>query len=177
VTDCAVGLAEDVIVVSASAETNNAASLARSMLESIAWPEIQSIQMLIPQVTPIQPINVILQQPPGPPLWLTIVLSALTGAVSAILGGVVIEYAKPEIIKWSSKRTIKRHVNEEFTLNLSVIEAALRVMRYAEGRPFPYRSEALLAVGEMLRRFRQDRYERYFATDKDMLYELDVSNA
>jgi hypothetical protein len=29
--------------------------------------------MLIPQVTPIQPINVILQQPPGPPLWLTII--------------------------------------------------------------------------------------------------------
>jgi hypothetical protein len=48
------------------------------------------------------------------------------------------------------------------------------LMRYAEGQPFPYRSEALLAVGEMLRRFRQDRYERYFATDKDMLYELDV---
>jgi hypothetical protein len=107
-------------------------------------------------------------------LWLTIILSALTGAVSAILGGVVIEYAKPEIIKWSSKRTIKRHVNEEFTLNLSVIEAVLRVMRYAEGRPFPYRSEAILTAGEMLRKFRQDRYGHYFATDKDMLYELDV---
>jgi hypothetical protein len=33
VTECAVGLAEDFIVGSASAETNNAASLVRSMLE------------------------------------------------------------------------------------------------------------------------------------------------
>jgi hypothetical protein len=51
--------------------------------------------MLISQVTPIQPVNGVVQIPAGAPIWLTIVLSGCIGAISAILGGLAVEYLKP----------------------------------------------------------------------------------
>jgi hypothetical protein len=86
--------------------------------------------MLIPQVTPIQPINVIVHQP-GPPLWLTIILSALTGAMSAILAGLVVEYVRPFMAKWRKKKMIRGMLNDEFLANFGELEACLRVLRMA----------------------------------------------
>jgi hypothetical protein len=128
--------------------------------------------MLIPQVTPIQPINVIVQQP-GPALWLTIILSALTGAISAILGGLVVEYVRPHMAKWRKKKMIREMLNDEFLANFGELEAALRVLRHAEKGSDSRKSHSLLVLNEIRHRVIQDRYDLCFEKEKGIFYELD----
>jgi hypothetical protein len=130
--------------------------------------------MFIPEVTPIQPVNVIVQQAPGPSYWLTILLSALTGAVSAILGGVFVEYVKPYMAKWRKKKMIRRLLNEEFLENFAELEAALRVLRHAEEGTYSQKSHSLLVFDEISHRVIQDRYDLYFGKEKSIFYEIDT---
>ena len=58
---------------------------------------------------------------------MTIILSALTGAISAILGGLVVEYVRPHMARWRKKKMIREMLNDEFLTNLGELEAALRV--------------------------------------------------
>jgi len=50
--------------------------------------------MFIPQVTPIQPINVIVHQPPGWPIWATTLFAAAVGGAFGVGTNLVTEYLK-----------------------------------------------------------------------------------
>ncbi len=138
------------------------------------YPSATISRMFIPQVTPIQPVNVIVQQAPGPPYWLTILLSALTGAVSAMLGGVFVEYVKPYMAKWRKKKMIRGLLNDEFLANFAELEAGLRVLRYAEKGPYTRKSHSLVVYGEIRHKVIQDRYDLYFEKEKPIFYAIDT---
>ena len=129
--------------------------------------------MLIPQLTPIQPVNVIVQQPPGAPLWLTIVLSAMTGAASAILGGLAVEYLKPYIARLQREKMIRGLLDDEFLANLGELEACLRVLNHASSGSADQKAHTLMVVDEIMHRVTQDRYDLYFEQDKEIVWKID----
>jgi hypothetical protein len=129
--------------------------------------------MLIPQLTPIQPVNVIVQQPPGAPLWLTIVLSAMTGAASAILGGLAVEYLKPYITRLQREKMIRGLLDDEFLANLGELEACLRVLNHASSGSADQKAHTLMVVDEIMHRVTQDRYDLYFEQDKEIVWKID----
>jgi hypothetical protein len=68
---------------------------------------------------------------------------------------------------------IRIQLNEEFLANFGELEAAGRILEDANERTLSYKSEPSLAVDEILRRVRQDRYDLYFTTEKSIVYEMD----
>ena len=129
--------------------------------------------MFIPQVMPIQPVNVIVQQAPGLPEWVRILISAGAGAVFGILGSLATEYVKPYIVTRRMEKLIRVHLNEEFLANLGELEVAGRILADANGRTDSDKSHALMAVDEILHRVRQDRYDLYFKEEKSVVYHID----
>jgi len=127
--------------------------------------------MLIPQVTPIQPINVIVQQAPGMPAWIIALISALAGGVLGFAGSLAMEYTKPYL----TRRTVRKHLNDEFVANLSRVEAASRVLVKAQDSSFTDKSFALLTVDSILSQNKMDRFETYFSTQKNAVYEVDTN--
>jgi hypothetical protein len=129
--------------------------------------------MLIPQVTPIQPVNVVVQMPHGAPVWLTIVLSGCIGAVSAILGGLSVEYLKPYITRLQREKMIRALLDDEFLANLGELEACLRVLKHASSGTADQKAHTLMVVDEILHRVIQDRYDLYFEQDKEIVWKID----
>jgi hypothetical protein len=129
--------------------------------------------MFIPEVSPIQPVNVIVQQAPGLPAWITVMLSALTGAASAILSGIAIEFLKPYMDRRRMLKMIKDQLNAEFLANLSQLKAAKRIIFDASSRTESDKSLAQGGLNEILREVKQDRYDLYFENDKSIVYEID----
>lgn len=87
--------------------------------------------MFIPPATPIPSINVTVQQPPGWPEWARTLLSALTGAVFAMITTFLTDYIK--------RRNLKKEVREQLSIelmeNLSVAERASEMLNGAEDKP------------------------------------------
>jgi hypothetical protein len=132
--------------------------------------------MFIPQATPIQPINVIVRQAVGMPEWVRILISAGAGAVFGILGSLATEYVKPCIVTGRMEKLISIHLNQEFLENLGELEAAGRILADANERTNSDKDHALMAVDEILRRVRQDRYDLYFRSEKSVVYKIDRSH-
>jgi hypothetical protein len=131
------------------------------------------LAMLIPQVTPIQPVNVVVQMPPGAPIWLTIVLSGSIGAISAILGGLAVEYLKPYIARRQREKMIRGLVDDEFLANLGELEACLRVLKHAFPGTVDQKAHSVMVVDEIMHRVIQDRYDLYFEQDKEIVWAID----
>jgi hypothetical protein len=87
---------------------------------------IETVQQRAAQIPP--EIHVTVQQPSGGmPEWVKILISALVGASFGILNSISMEYVKPWISRRLLKRTIKKHLNDEFLGNLTAIDAAQAV--------------------------------------------------
>jgi len=129
--------------------------------------------MFIPQVTPIQPVNVIVQQAPGIPAWAISLLSAVVGAVLGFIGGVAAEYAKPLVNKARMRPIVKKHLHDEFLINYNAVNAAQRILTSGAQLEPSERSYALGQAGQILADIRRDRYDLYFSTEKTLVYEID----
>jgi hypothetical protein len=121
--------------------------------------------MFIPQLTPIQPINVIVQQPHEFPGWIIAILSAFAGAILTM----GTEYLRGYI----DGKMIKEQLNDEFLINFNRVLAASRVLDGSVNEIDDEKSHALMTVKHMLSRLKRDRFDLYFGNQKATVYELD----
>jgi hypothetical protein len=82
--------------------------------------------MFIPQVTPIQPVNVVVQQALGMPEWVRILISAATGALFALGVSLMMEYLRPNIVKRDLKKEATEHLISELTENMDLVLSGCR---------------------------------------------------
>jgi hypothetical protein len=121
---------------------------------------------------PLPPINVVVQNPPGMSEWAKTLLSASVGFVFAMVASVVMEYLKPWIAKGSLRTTIAGHVGEEVLINLNMLEGALKVLLEVQADRPGFQSDDVETVGRMLKeKLSTDRFDNYFGTHKELVYE------
>jgi hypothetical protein len=127
------------------------------------------LAMFIPQITPIQPINVIVQQPIGWPVWQTTLFSAAIGAILGIAGNVTMEFLKPRIGNFVSRQEVSKQLVIEVTRNLSYLEKVRILLRAAN------RGEAMNKehAKYLLSNIWDDRYRHYLADKPILVFEID----
>jgi hypothetical protein len=125
--------------------------------------------MFIPPATPIPSINVTVQQPPGWPEWARTLLSALTGAVFAMITTFLTDYIK--------RRNLKKDVREQLSIelmeNLSVAERASEMLNGAEDKPEAEKQRVVKWARALARLVNSDRFDYYLAEHKALVYEID----
>jgi hypothetical protein len=125
--------------------------------------------MLIPEITPIQPITVTVNQPPGWPLWLTTLFSASVGALFAIATNVVTELFRNRLRK---KKAI-RQLGAELMENMERIEGAERILKDAETRSVEDKRGALYAVDAYFFPLNSEWFDHLSQTEINSMYEID----
>lgn len=127
--------------------------------------------MLIPS-TPIPPINVVVQNPPGMSEWAKTLLSASVGFVFAMVASVVMEYVKPWIAKRSLQQDMSTHLREEVMLNVNLLMGAMNAINHVNARTFGFAPEDLHNAGLVLvEQLNSDRFDLYFTDHKLSVYE------
>jgi hypothetical protein len=127
--------------------------------------------MFLPPNTPLPPINVVVQNPPGWPVWATTLFSASVGAVFGIAGGIFMEYAKPWIGKRRLAKVILAQLSEELLDNMGIIETANYMLGSQEIKLDAERRIKL--AGITLRHMKNDRFDYYFKNEKSLVYVVD----
>jgi hypothetical protein len=127
--------------------------------------------MLIPQLTPIQPINVVVQQPPGLPVWITTLFAAAVGAVFGIASSLLTELFKHRlrVIK------VRRQLGKELMRNMDQVESGVRILNYAKTKTAEDKTEAIWFVRANLLPANSERFDHISAGDTDLMYEIDES--
>jgi alkyl sulfatase BDS1-like metallo-beta-lactamase superfamily hydrolase len=125
--------------------------------------------MFIPQVTPIQPINVVVQQAPGMPEWVRTLLAAVTGAFFGIAATFVTEYLK----RLNLKKEVEKQLGMELMENLTIAENGYRILQEARDSSGEERKQAAARATQMARTINADRFSYYFAGQKSLVYEVD----
>lgn len=125
--------------------------------------------MFILQTPPIQPINVTVQQPPGWPEWARTLLSALTGAVFAVLVTFVTDWIK----RRNLKREIYEQITEELMDNLTIAEIGNKRLNDAADAPEQEQLHVCVWAEALARQINSDRFDYYFAEHKSLVYEID----
>ena len=124
----------------------------------------------------LPPINVVVQNPPGMSEWAKTLLSASVGAVFGIVGSVFMEYAKPFIQRLQRRDLIKRQLNDEFMKSYTRVMSAKRAIEYGADRVVAEKGYAVGAARNIIEGCKRDRYDMYFESDKETVYEFDKNN-
>jgi hypothetical protein len=123
-------------------------------------------------------VYVTVQQPAGSmPEWLKILITAGVGALVGICSNIAMEYVKPWVAKRVLKKTVAKQIHDELLKALAAAEAAHRILNSAADKS---EDEKRVAAGyaEMIGSgVEMDRFEFYFADQKDVVYELDESKS
>ncbi len=128
--------------------------------------------LIIPQVTPFPPINVVVQNPPGMSEWAKTLLSASVGFVFAMVASVVMEYVKPLIAKRSLQQGMSSHLREEAMLNLNLLMGAMNAIHHVNAQTFGFAPEDLHNAGLVLvEQLNSERFDLYFTDHKLSVYE------
>jgi hypothetical protein len=92
------------------------------------------------------------------PEWVKILISALVGASFGILSSISMEYVKPWISRRLPKRTIKKHLNDEFLGNLTAVDAAYKCLKEADGKSDMDKRHALNVAVFAIASIEDDRF-------------------
>lgn len=132
-------------------------------------PDMFHLLLLATQQIP--PIHVTVQQPAGAwPEWLKILTAAFAGAVFALC----VEPAKRYLARRHLRQTVAKQVHAEFINNIKAFEVI--TMSTSQGTAFASRSDKAKAyfIGSLTYdRIQHDRYDHYFASQKELMYEID----
>jgi len=127
--------------------------------------------MFIPQVTPIQPINVVVQQPPGLPVWIATLFAAAVGAVFGIGSSLLTEYLKHRL----RVRKVGRQLGKELMRNMDQVGSGARILNYAKQKKIEDKTDAVWFVRANLLPVNSERYDHISSADTDLMYEIDES--
>jgi hypothetical protein len=109
----------------------------------------------------------------GMPEWVKILISAAVGALFAIVGSVAMEFIKPAITRRHTLRKVRSSLHAEFLANLANAQAAKRLMdRVLEGTE-KEQLDILSYISKLSNLIKRDRYDFYFASEKDAVYQAD----
>jgi hypothetical protein len=125
--------------------------------------------MLTPDVTPIQPINVIIHQDGGMSELAKTLISALTGALAAIIVAFVIDWIKRLILK----REMREHIALELMENLSVAERADLMLSGAANEPEGEKQRVVKWARALARLVNSDMFDYYLAEHRSLVYKID----
>jgi hypothetical protein len=123
------------------------------------------------------PINITVQQPPGLPEWIKILITAGIGALVGITSNIAMEVLKPYIAKRLLKASVDKQLGDELMENLSQIEAVNRLLKSVDLTNPDDRELALDVAGIIVSGVQRDRYDFYFSTQKALFYEMDATRA
>jgi hypothetical protein len=103
------------------------------------------------------------------PEWARTLLSALTGAVFAMITTFLTDYIK--------RRNLKKEVREQLSIelmdNLSVAERASEMLNGAEDKPEADKQRVVKWARALARLVNSDRFDYYLAEHKALVYEID----
>jgi hypothetical protein len=124
----------------------------------------------------LPPINITVQQPAGGmPEWVKILISAGVGALFGVLGSVMMEFVKPAITKRLMKKRLSAQVVAEVTKNLNMVDSICRLFQSIEGGTQKDYDTAMNYTCIILQTFNTDRFDYYFANQKELIYEIDIT--
>lgn len=129
-------------------------------------PGVEFEPMVIPQVTPIQPINVIVQQSADKFEWLKILASGVMGAVFGIIGSGATDLIRER----RQTKLVFGYLREELELNMSRLIACDKILPNAGGG---YPDAAIGTVNRAIREMHTDRYRYYFENERSIVYKFD----
>jgi hypothetical protein len=127
-------------------------------------------RMFIPEVTPIQPVNVIVQQAPGIQEWVKILISALVGMLFGIVTTAATDWIKEE----KQRRRVFGYLRGELDLNMSLLTACneiLRDMRFKRSEDI-----GIPTVNKAIREMHTDRFRYWFENERAIVYKFDQDN-
>jgi len=125
--------------------------------------------MFIPDITPIQPITVTVNEPPGWPLWLTTLFSASVGALFALGTNLATDLSKGHFRK---QKTIRK-LGKELMENMERIEGSERILKDAENRSVEDKRGAIYAIEAYFFPLRKEWFDHLSQSDINTMYEID----
>jgi hypothetical protein len=125
--------------------------------------------MLIPEITPIQPITVTVNQPAGWPLWLTTLFSASVGAFFAIATNLLTDVVKNHL----RRQKAIHQLGQELMENMERIEGADRILKDAEKGSVEDQRGAIYAIEAYFFPLRKEWFEHLSQSDMKSMYEID----
>jgi hypothetical protein len=129
--------------------------------------------MLLFQVSPVQPVNVVIQQAPGMPEWIKILITAMAGAVVGFVSSLVMEFIKPAIAKRVGRKTVLAQLVGELTENISILEACFRILKVDEPHWNVEPALERATFAKLSSSTTDNRYQYYLLEQKAIVYELD----
>jgi hypothetical protein len=124
----------------------------------------------IPQ---LQPIQVTVQQPPGMPEWIKILITAAVGVVAGVVSNSLMEIVKPRIANAMDRAMLNAKLLPEFKRNMGIMEAALEKIR-PSSKPEPgWRAVATTDVFLLVLHIRNARFKLSTETNLSLLLEVD----
>jgi hypothetical protein len=129
--------------------------------------------MFTPEVTPIQPINVIVQQAPGMPEWVKILISAGVGALFGIVGSLMTEFLKTHFAKRALKKVLTEQLVSELSENLDYAETCCETLMTSASGSTETRNDAIARASGTAKYINNDRYKHYFIGEKLLVYKID----
>jgi hypothetical protein len=125
--------------------------------------------MFDPQITPIQPINVIVHNPPSWPLWATTLFSAMVGGIFGTAANLVTD----ELKRFRRVRRLRGLLSGELMRNQEQAEAGVRILKDAEGGSATDQARAVGFVAGNVVRFNSERFDRASQADAELLWDID----
>ena len=125
-------------------------------------------KMTIPQLSPIQPVNVIIHQDPAPHKWVSQVGFLLLGSLLTILAGFGSEWLKTFL----KKRRMTRELANEAKVNLDRINIFNFAWAFAKDNGVAI-SRVSWVLSREIEALRSDLFDHYFSQERPLLYEID----
>jgi hypothetical protein len=122
---------------------------------------------------PLPPINVTVQSPPGNPFWQTAIISAVIGTFFGFASSIGMEFVKPWIARRLHKRTILRHLDEEFRSHYASLLDILELAKEFHTGTSEVKEMALTFLRSLSPGISTDRYDHFRETEKALFYEAD----
>ncbi len=129
--------------------------------------------MFVPEMTPIQPVNVIIHNPPGISEFAKTMLSASVGFLFGIAGNVLMEFVKPKFEMQRRKDLVIRQVHPEFLQNMNAVDGAMQLLDAVVDEGETVQMSTCFFANQVLSDFRHDRFDQCFEKEKDAAYAVD----
>ena len=123
-----------------------------------------------------QPITVIVQQSPGLPEWIRILITAATGAVFGIGSSVATDFVKTTLATKKLRKDIAAQLTAELTLNLDRIGTGARILSTPGREVEGVELKRLGTMSLILDDINEDRFRHFFEEQKTLVYEFDRKN-
>ena len=128
--------------------------------------------MFDPQVTPVPPINVVVQNLPDRFAWVPQLIFLFLGSVLTIAGGIGSGWIRKRL----KIRRKRRELASEVKVNLDKMTAFTLAWEYAHDNSVPIQKVAGRAQAEV-DLLRSDLFDHYFETERPLVYEIDINRS